>query len=72
MQKFIYSIEQDDDPYCEAYTDYVFLTKETAIKFAKTCPNVRRIAIWEYNESLQCYQKSYDDEMSILPKALKK
>ncbi len=71
MQKVFYSIEQVDDPFCASFTDYVFLTKESAMTFAKTCPDVRCIAKWEYDESLQCYKKSYDNETSIFPEAWK-
>ena len=57
-QKNIYSIEQDDDPYCASFTNYIFLAEDAAIVFAKkNCSDVRRIAKWEYDESLRCYKK---------------
>ena len=70
-QKNLYSIEQMDDPYCASFTDYVCLTKEVAMALAKICPDVKRIAKWEYDESLQCYKKSYDNETSIFPESWK-
>lgn len=57
MQKILYSIEQIDDSYCKPYTEYIFLTKESAMEFAKILQEVKGIAIWEYNEHLHCYQK---------------